>query len=184
MKLMKLLILVLYVTVSGCLFQVEAQSKVFATKTGQASFFSETPTENISAANNRVQAVLKPETNEIAVRMKMSEFIFPNKLMQEHFNENYMESTKFPTGTFSGKIDQPIDYAKDGIHEVTATGDFTVHGVKKPRKLNGKLQVRNGKVFIETQFDVALKDHNIDVPTIVFVKIAQIIQVKASVVLE
>jgi polyisoprenoid-binding protein YceI len=116
--------------------------------------------------------------------MRMDEFVFPNKLMQEHFNENYMESTKYPAGTFSGKIDQPIDLSKDGTYEVTATGDFTVHGVKKSRQLKGKLQVNNGKIAIDTQFDVALKDHNIDVPTIVFVKIAQIIQVNAKILLE
>src|SRR5690606_25497663 len=118
------------------------------TATGQAVFFSETPAENISAVNKKVQAILKPETNEIAVRMKMTEFVFPNKLMQEHFNENYMESSKYPVGSFSGKINQQIDYSKDGTYDVSAEGSFSVHGVIQNRKLTGTLQIRNGKITI------------------------------------
>ena len=79
--------------------------QMYVTQVGETSFFSETPAENISALNKTVGAIINTTTNEIAVSMKMSAFEFPNKLMQEHFNENYMESEKYPMGTFKGKIE-------------------------------------------------------------------------------
>jgi polyisoprenoid-binding protein YceI len=163
--------------VSGDLF---AQGGMFATAGGNTRFSSETPMENIYAENKKTQVLFNTGTNEIAVRMNMRDFVFPNKLMQEHFNENYMESDKYPTATFSGKLDQAIDFTKDGSYDVSATGSFTVHGVSKNRTIKGNLKVEGGKVVISADFEVALVDHKIDIPQIVFVKIAQSIKVKAA----
>ena len=118
--------------------------------------------------------------NEIAIRMNMREFSFPNKLMQEHFNENYIESEKYPTATFSGKVDKAPDYTKNGDYDVSATGKFTVHGITKERTIKGKMKIEGGKITISSDFEVALVAHNIEVPKVVFVKIAQIIKVKAQ----
>jgi len=96
-NIIKLLILSLLMT-------SKSFGQLYATQSGETNFFSETPVENISGTNNTVGAILNTATNEIAVSMKMTAFNFPNKLMQEHFNENYMESEKFPTGIFKGKI--------------------------------------------------------------------------------
>lgn len=159
-----------------CGFSSLGQGK-FATTTGQTSFFSETPTENISAVNKKGQAIIT-STGEVAVRMSMKDFVFPNKLMQEHFNENYMESDKYPTATFSGKLDQVPDLGKNGIYEVTTQGKLTIHGVTQNRTFKGKLETKDGKMELTTEFSVALADHNIDVPKIVFVKIAQVVKVK------
>ncbi len=161
-----------------------AQHTLYGTSTGEIRFFSETPVENISATHGKAQAVLNIGTGEIAVRMKITDFVFPNKLMQEHFNENYMESTRFPTATFSGKIDHPAAVMKDGTHQVTAQGKLTVHGVTQNRILKGKLTVGGGKVLLESGFEIALTDHKIEVPTIVFVKIAQVIKVTAAFTME
>lgn len=154
--------------------------QLYATQSGETNFFSETPVENISAVNKTVGAILNTSTNEVAVSMKMSAFDFPNKLMQEHFNENYMESEKFPTGVFKGKIVEAIDYTKNGTYDITAKGQLTLHGVTQPRDLKGKLTVDNQKISLACNFDVKLVDHKIDVPKLVFAKIAEVIAVKSK----
>lgn len=156
-----------------------AFAQMFATSGGNTQFSASTPLENIEAENKKSQVILNTANNEIAIRMNMREFSFPNKLMQEHFNENYIESEKYPTATFSGKVDKAPDYTKDGDYDVSATGKFTVHGVTKERTIKGKMKIGGGKITITSNFEVALVDHKIDVPSVVFVKIAQIIKVKA-----
>jgi polyisoprenoid-binding protein YceI len=157
-----------------------AQGTLYATSGGQTSFHSSTPAEDINAVNKKTQAILNTTSGEIAVLMNMRDFDFPNELMEEHFNENYMESAKYPKATFKGKLDQAVDVTKNGSHELTATGTFTVHGVSQPRTLKGTLTVNDGSLLLNSEFEVALADHKIEVPKIVFVKIAQIIQVKTT----
>ncbi len=151
----------------------------FATNNGTVSFFSKTPVEDISAKQSTAQSVINTTSQQIAVQLTVKDFTFPNALMQEHFNENYMETEKYPQATFSGKINEKIDFSKVGSYPVTATGKLKLHGVEKERTLTGTLQVAENQLVLDCAFDVALKDHNIDVPKLVFVKIAQIIQVKA-----
>ncbi|MCF2520281.1 YceI family protein [Dyadobacter sp. CY351] len=159
-----------------------AQGK-FGTSTGNTKFSSVTPLENVNAENKKSQVIFNTANNEIAIRMNMREFVFPNKLMQEHFNENYIESEKYPTATFSGKVDNAPDYTKDGQYDVSATGKFTVHGVTKERTIKGRMKIESGKITISSDFEVPLTEHNIEVPQVVFVKIAQVISVKAQYVL-
>ncbi|GHB55725.1 YceI family protein [Persicitalea jodogahamensis] len=157
-----------------------AQTKRYATTSGQTSFHSSTPAEDINAVNKKTQVLLDVTTGEMAVLMNMRDFDFPNELMEEHFNENYMESAKYPKATFKGKLDQPVDFSKNGTYQLSASGTFTVHGVSQSRSLQGTLTVQGDKISIDSTFDVALVDHKIEVPKIVFVKIAQIIEVKAN----
>jgi polyisoprenoid-binding protein YceI len=158
-------------------------AQLYSTTAGNTSFYSSTPAEDIRANNTKTQVALNTTSGEIAVRMLMREFVFPNKLMQEHFNENYMESEKYPTGTFSGKLDQLPDLSREGTYRVSATGTFTVHGVAKARTLTGTLKVANNQLQLLADFEVALADHRIRVPKIVFMKIAQDIAVKCDYVL-
>ncbi|TAE37046.1 MAG: YceI family protein [Runella slithyformis] len=151
---------------------------LYTTNGGQTDFFSETPVENITAINKAGQCIINATTGEVVVRLNIKQFDFPNKLMQEHFNENYLESDKYPTAVFKGKINEKIDVSKDGSYDLTAPGTLTIHGVAKERTLKGKLDVKNGQLTLATDFDVALADHKIDVPKLVFVKIAQVIRVK------
>lgn len=159
------------------LIQLKGQN-LYSTSNGETSFFSETPVENITAVNKFGQAILNTSNNDIVVQMTMKQFDFPNKLMQEHFNENYIESAKYPKAVFKGKINESVDFTKNGTYDISATGDLTLHGVTKPRTLKGKITVAQGAVTIASEFDVALADHNIEVPKIVFMKIAQTIKVK------
>ena len=164
----------------GFLISINSFGQLYATQNGEINFFSETPVENISAINKSVGAILNTATNEMAVSMKMTAFDFPNKLMQEHFNENYMESEKFPTGTFKGKIIEVIDYLKNGTYDVTAKGQLTLHGVTQTRDLKGKLTIENQKINLVCNFDIKLVDYKIDVPKLVFAKIAEVISVKTK----
>jgi len=172
--------MIFFIVLSGVSEITFAQGGMFAAATGNTTFSSETPMENINAENKKTQVLLNTATNELAIRMNMRDFVFPNKLMQEHFNENYIESDKYPNGTFSGKLDQAIDYSKDGTYDASATGSFTIHGVSKTRTIKGKMKIEGGKINLTSNFEVALTDHKIDVPQIVFVKIAQSIKVKAE----
>jgi polyisoprenoid-binding protein YceI len=183
MKLHIVLSVLLVMMLSGISGGALAQGGMFATAAGNTRFSSETPMENIYAENKKTQVLLNTATSELAVKMNMRDFVFPNKLMQEHFNENYIESAKYPAGTFSGKLDQTIDFTKDGTYDASTTGNFTIHGVSKNRTIKGKIKIEGGKITITSDFEVALTDHKIEVPQIVFVKIAQSIKVKSEYVL-
>ncbi|TLV00251.1 YceI family protein [Dyadobacter luticola] len=167
-------------SIALCSGSVFAQGGMFSTSSGFTRFISATPLENVDAKNNKCQVILNTANNQLAIRMNMRDFDFPNKLMQEHFNENYIESAKYPTATFSGTIDKAPDYSKDGEYDASATGKFTVHGVTKERTIKGKMKIEGGKITITSEFEVPLTDHKIEVPQVVFVKIAQIITVKTE----
>ena len=178
---MKKVLVILLIISSLLAFRVNAQ--LFITQTGETSFFSETPLENISALNKQVAAIINTSTAEVAVRIQNVAFHFPNKLMEEHFNENYMETEKYPNSTFKGKIQEVIDYQKEGVYDVTAKGTLEMHGVKQERTLKGKLTVAPNQLTIICNFDVKLADHKIEIPTLVVAKIAESLTVKNRFVL-
>ncbi len=112
-------------------------------------------------------------------------FDFPNKLMQEHFNEKYIESEKYPMSTFSGKVNETnIDLTKDGAYNVTVTGKLNIHGVIMDRIIPGIITVKNGEINIKTTFKVTVKDHKIEIPSVVGAKIAEQIDVIVDVNLQ
>lgn len=157
---------------------VSAQS--FTSGNVKTSFFSSTPIEDIKAASIKTSAVLISKTGEFAFQVPMKSFEFEKKLMQEHFNENYLESDKYPTAGFKGSIDPNINWTKDGEYNVVAKGTLTVHGVSKPRNIPAKIIIKNGTATITSSFDVACVDHGIKIPTLVFTKIAKVISVKIN----
>ena len=158
--------------------------QLYMTKTGQTSFFSETPLENISAVNNNVLVLLNTTNGEVAVKMQQRGFHFTNKLMEEHYNENYMETEKYPSALFTGKVKEAIDYTKNGLYNVTVDGVLDVHGVKQSRTIKGQISVADGYITLTSTFDVKLADHKIEVPTLVVAKIAELIAVKNKFVLQ
>ena len=154
-----------------------AQSDIFSTREGSITFFSSAPLEDIEAKNNKVISLLNIRNSELAVRVPIKQFLFRNMLMQEHFNENYMESEKYPHATFKGKINEAIDFQKPGTYDVSSTGILNIHGVNQKRTLKGKLTIDGSGMTLDTQFDVLLVDHKIKIPKIVFNKIAEKIAV-------
>jgi hypothetical protein len=158
-----------------------AQSGLYNTKDSEFSFYSKAPLEDIEAKNTRATSILNITNNEMVVIVPITKFVFPNKLMQQHFNENYMESEKYPHATFKGKINEAIDFNKPGVYDVSATGALNIHGISRERTIKGKLTVSDKLFVLVTQFDVQLSDHNIDIPKIVFNKIAEKIAVNARI---
>lgn len=160
----------------------QAQTKYF-TKKGKISFYSETPAEKIEAHNNRVTSVLEAESGKLEFSVLITAFEFEKALMQEHFNENYMESSKYPKATFKGSITniKDIDLKKDGTYNVSIKGDLTMHGVTKNITEKATITVKGGAISAESTMNVALKDYNIKIPSVVGQKIAEVIQVKIKI---
>lgn len=151
-------------------FVTNLYSQRFITKEAEISFFSEAPIEDISAKNNKVSAVYDDETKQLVFQLNISDFIFPKPLMQEHFNENYLESDKFPKASFSGIVGQ--------LNESTiATGTLKIHGESNEVEVKGILVKSNDSVMIDASFRIQLKDFNIKIPKIVMYNIAEEIEV-------
>lgn len=135
--------------------------KVFATKTGQISFDATgTCAEAIKATNNQVDSKFVDKTGQIVFSVLIKGFKFPNALMEDHFNENYMESTKFPKADFKGFITNiaSVNFAKDGTYEVTAKGTLTIGGKGKEITVPGTITIENGKPTVKASLSIPLND--------------------------
>ena len=158
---------------------VSAQS-LYRTAVGELYFFSKTPVLDIEAVNKKTGAILNPSTKDLAIQAKITDFQFPNKLMQEHFNENYLESERFPSTKFAGKIKEDIDLTKPGTYPVTAEGNLTIHGVTKPVQVKGTIVATATALQVNFSFQVRTADYQIEVPTLVFDKIAETIAISGK----
>jgi len=171
----------LVLAVCCCLgFVLQGSAQTLIGKNIKVNLFSSTPVEDIKASSTTGSAVLVTQTQELAVQVSIKSLTFDKKLMQEHFNENYMESDKYPLAKFKGTITPKIDWTKDGEYPVSAKGTLSVHGVDQPRSINGKITIKNGIISIESNFEVACATHQIKIPRLVFTKIAEVIQLKVS----
>ncbi len=159
-------------------FQAGAQP-IYMSTSSKVSFFAGTPVEDIDAVNSKSLSFLNITTGEVTISIPNKEFHFKRSLMEEHFNENYIESEKYPKSEFKGKINdvQKIDLASKDPMAITITGVLTVHGVQKERTLNVTLRIHDGKIEGETKFDIPLADHNIERPKILWEKMAENVSV-------
>jgi polyisoprenoid-binding protein YceI len=166
-------------------FWVGVRCQVFTCKDGTTKFSSEAPLEVIKAQTNKTTGVIDCAKKTVAFLVDVNSFEgFNSALQKEHFNENYLETEKFPKSTFKGKIIEDIDFAKKGTTSVRAKGVFSIHGVDKEKIVKVKVTVKDKEILVETQFDVPLEDHNIKVPKVVNQKIASIILVDVKAVLK
>lgn len=154
-----------------------SRAQIYSGKSYEISFFSDGPIEDIAATNKSAQVMMNAAKNEIAVKVTIKGFDFEKELMQEHFNEKYLESDKYPYATFTGKIKDTIDYKKDGVYKVTVAGKLKIHDVEKERTIQGTLTVKGGEIIIDSKFLVTLKDHKVEIPTLVAQNIAEIVEV-------
>jgi DNA-directed RNA polymerase beta' subunit len=162
-----------------CAFSINAQSTKWISKDGYIHFFSDAPMEDIEASTKSAVSILNTEANSLLAQMKISTFQFENKLMQEHFNENYLESDKFPKAILKGSLTE-INF--DSLTEVDTLvkfkGAIKIHGIEKEYEFPITLsKTKNGKIKGTAKFEVKLVDHNIKVPEVVFLKIAEVILV-------
>ena len=159
----------------------QAQER-FYTKAGNISFFSKTDLENIDAHNRSVTCVLDTKTGNVQFSVLMKGFEFRKALMQEHFNEDYVESHKFPKAEFKGQVlnNDNIDYSKEGTEQVKVKGQLSIHGQTNEIEVDGTIGVRNGKISITSKFPVAISDYRIQVAAFAKNKVAKTVDVTVS----
>ncbi len=155
---------------------INAQDKLF-TKNGKITFdatAAKSP-ENIDGINKTVICVLDTKTGDLQLSALMKGFEFERALMMEHFNENYVESNKFPKAIFKGTIinNATINYQKNDTYSVKVKGSLTMHGETKSIETDGKLIVKDGRIMLSATFSVLLSDYAIAIPQLVADKIAK-----------
>ena len=165
---------------------LQAPAQKYITKTGHIKFYSEAPLEKIEANNRQVNSALDAATGGFVFKVLMKSFEFEKALMQEHFNENYVESDKFPNAQFVGKVTniKDVDFTRDGVYSATVEGKLTLHGVTKDLKESGTLEVKQGKVLGKSKFNLAVADYNISIPGNVTRNISKTIEITVEVTLE
>jgi polyisoprenoid-binding protein YceI len=164
------------------MFVLSASGQKYMTKTGFISFFSHTPMEDIKGDNNQVASVIDISTGEMVFQVLIKSFHFEKTLLEEHFNENYMESDKFPKASFKGKITNlsAVDFKKNGSYEVQVEGDLTIRDVPKKISAKGILEVVSGGINANAKFIIAPEDFNIEIPSVVRENIAKTIEVTVT----
>lgn len=157
----------------------------YLTRTGKISFTASTPLETIDPVNNESAAILDGATGDVIVETLVKGFKFRITLMQEHFNEEYMESDKFPKASFRGKIADigKVDFAKDGTYQVHVSGKLTMHGVTRDVSMPATIKVAGNDVTVSAAFSVAPEDYNISIPSLVRNKIAKTVQINVNALL-
>lgn len=160
--------LILFLSVA---FTVNAQK--FITRDGYIGFYSHTPVEDIKGDNNQVASVFDISTGELVFQVLIKSFHFDRALMEEHFNENYMESDKFPKSTFKGKVINlaEVNFSKKGTYDVTVEGDLTIHDVTNKISTKGTIEVVAGGINAGSKFNINPEDYKINIPGVVSDKI-------------
>tara|TARA_Y100001968_G_scaffold306407_1_gene323222 strand:- start:772 stop:1365 length:594 start_codon:yes stop_codon:yes gene_type:complete len=173
--------LLFFVITSFFVLSLSSQDK-YITRSGHVSFVSETPLENITGINDHVSSILDVDNGAIVLQMKIISFEFEKALMQEHFNEKYMESEKYPKSTFSGTIDdwQNINLTEGKMVDVAVEGVIEIHDVKKVITANGTLQLNNGSINLRSNFSLKVADFNIKVLSVVRDKVAKRVDVSVD----
>lgn len=160
---------------------IPSSAQLLMTKNGTISFHSHTFLEDIDAVNNKVMAVMDPGKKSIAFSCLMKQFDFPKKLMQQHFNESYVESDKYPKATFSGTYQEDAPLDKDGSYPINVRGKLTIHGVTRELTIPATLTVKAGIITGETTFKLNPTEFDISIPFIVRNKIEKENTVKVKV---
>jgi hypothetical protein len=148
---------------------IALNAQKYMTKNGFIGFYSHTPMEDIKADNNQVVGALDISTGEMVFQALIKSFHFDRALMEEHFNENYMESDKFPKSVFKGKITNlaSVDFSKNGTYEVTVEGDLTIHDVTNKISTKGTVEVVSGGINANSKFKIVPEDYKINIPGVV-----------------
>lgn len=172
--------LLILIALTSSLFAQQAPATLYVSKNAAITLYSDAPLEDIEGTSADGKSVYNAGSGELAFNVAVRSFKFQKSLMQEHFNENYMESDKYPQASFKGTIAEKPDLTVNGSYPVTVTGVLDVHGVKQPRTIKGKINVNDGKITMTSEFMVKCADHKIDIPKLVFQKIAESLKITVS----
>jgi polyisoprenoid-binding protein YceI len=158
-----------------------AYSQLYSTRAGFVGFYSKTALEDIKAENNQVYAIIDAGKQNLAFQLLLKGFVFTKELMQEHFNENYVESDKYPKASFSGAYTGNVQLNKDGVYQVTVKGNLTLHNATKAIETRATIEVKNGHLLGQAEFKVKPEDFNISIPSVVRDKIDKDMTVKVNI---
>src|SRR5688572_8312280 len=158
---------------------VTANAQKYTTEKTFVSFFSDAAIEDITAENTKTAGVFNSATGDIAFSVPIKEYQFEKSLMQEHFNEKYMETEKFPKSTFQGKV-TGYDANATGPQKVTSKGKLTIHGETKEVEIPGTIEKQDDKLIMKSKFIVKLADYKIAVPQLLWQNIAEQVEVTAD----
>lgn len=161
---------------------IHADAQKLMTRTGKIDFYSHTAIEDIKATNNEVAVVLEQNNGNLAIIIPIKSFRFEKALMQEHFNENYMESDQFPRAEFKGVITDisKVSFSKDGDYPVQAQGKMTIHNVTKSLTIPGTIRIKDNQVTLISRFKVSPKEYGITIPSVTSSKIAEKVEVSVN----
>ena len=175
----------LFISILAVSISANAQDR-YITRSAKVHFFSKTDMENIEAVNTKGTCVVDFKTGQIEVAVLMKAFEFEKELMMEHFNENYVESDKFPKSTFKGTIADigSVDFGKNGNYPVKIKGQLTLHGITKDVLADGSFEVKEGKLSGKSSFIITLADYKIVVPSVVKDNISKTIKIDISAAFE
>lgn len=178
MKQIKLVCLLMGVIATQC---VSAQK--FYTKSGKISFYSKAPLENIEAHNAKGVSVFDMASGRIEFSVLLKGFEFEKAKMQEHFNENYVESDKYPKAVFTGNIKDAssLKLDKDGTYTVQVSGTLSMHGITKPQNAQATFTVNGGNISAVSEFTVLLADYDIKIPSLVADKVSKNVRIVINV---
>lgn len=158
------------------LASTSAFAQKYISELNHVSFYSEAPMENIEAHSYKSKSIFDVETGDIAFIVPINTFEFKKSLMQEHFNEKYMESHKYPRARFKGKV---LDFKNSsGKQEVTAEGELEIHGVTQNVRVTGDLDYTGNEIKINAVFPVKVADYDIKIPSVVASNIAEVVEVR------
>jgi polyisoprenoid-binding protein YceI len=153
------------------IFYHSVSAQLYQTRTGFIGFYSKTPLEDIKAENNQVYAVIDTDKKNLAFSLLLKGFVFTKELMQEHFNENYVESDKYPKATFTGSYTGDVQTQHDGVYKVVVKGNLTLHHITKAIEVTGTLEISGTKLNVKADFKLMPEDFAITIPGIVRDKI-------------
>jgi YceI-like domain len=161
------------------LLSVSVSAQKYMTKNGFIGFYSHTSMEDIKADNNQVASVIDTGTGDVVFQVLIKSFHFDRALMEEHFNENYMESDKYPKSTFKGKIANlaSVSFSKNGTYDVTIDGDLTIHNVTNKVSIKGTIEVVSAGLNANSKFKIVPEDYKIEIPSVVRDKINKDLEV-------
>ena len=163
----------------------EVQDGLFRCDRGKINIRSEAPLETIQAGSSQLKGIVDTKQRNFAWSIEIKTLKgFNSPLQQEHFNENYMETTLYPTASFTGKIIENINFDTDGTYNIRAKGILEIHGVSQERIIKVRLDVKKSKIILHSEFTIALEEHNIAIPRVVHQKIATDVQVNVDAVLK